>query len=349
MGVFTIILAACAIANVVVIVFQLREMHSGGIDTHNLALAAHDQAVATGKLKDAGGAQAIALDKLRAAGEAQATAADKLRLAGESQAKATTALAENSGKQIDALLESTRAAVKSADATVTASKSTDRLANAGKAQADALNGQLDLVRQQVVEAKAQTAAIASQTTAIIASSDAAVKSAEAQTESSKAQQRSADAIAASNLPQITLVSLNMGGIGGKPDKDGNIAITLQPSYSNIGGGTLYPSITAIKLVWGSALPPRPDYSDAQTFGGNDLNILHGGSYSPTKPVELKVSAALAQPVFDGKVGVFVIGYATYFDVSRQQHRWCYAYLASFPKGGPQTLYWIGDDAYRCDK
>ena len=132
-GIFTIILAGCAIANVVLIWLQLGEMHSGGLDTHNLAAAAHDQAVATGKLQASGEDQARALEKLRLAGEAQASAADKLRRAGEvqataarlqaaameglkgageAQARSTGALAENSGRQLVALIDSARASIE---------------------------------------------------------------------------------------------------------------------------------------------------------------------------------------------------------------------------------------------
>ena len=174
-GVFTFVLAICALANVIVIYMQLGEMHSGGIDTHNLAKAAHDQAAATDKLKGAGDAQAKALERLRLAGEAQATAADKLRLAGENQARAmeglrgageaqarsTAALADNSGKQIAALTQSAEAAkvqaesaqlqsaavIKSADATIIASKATDRLALAGKSQSDAVIRSLYLAKE----------------------------------------------------------------------------------------------------------------------------------------------------------------------------------------------------------
>ena len=181
-GWFTVVLAVCAIANVWLIKLQLGEMHSGGLDTHNLAVAAHDQAVATSSLKGAGEAQAKALDKLRLAGQAQAVAADKLRQAGESQASAaklqarameglrgageaqarsTASLAENSGRQIGALTDSASAArtqadaaraqaaaiTKSADAAIIQSNATDRLSLSGKAQADAVVDSLQVARE----------------------------------------------------------------------------------------------------------------------------------------------------------------------------------------------------------
>ena len=173
-GLFTVVLAVCAIANVWIIKLQLGEMHTGGIDTHNLAIAAQNQASATGSLKAAGEAQAKALDRLRAAGEAQATAADKLRQAGEAQARAmdslkgageaqarsTASLAENSGRQIFALSQTAQATqaqaaaarseavaiVKSADAAIMQSQAADRLAMSGKAQADATQASLLVAR-----------------------------------------------------------------------------------------------------------------------------------------------------------------------------------------------------------
>lgn len=39
---------------------QLKEMHSGGVDTHNLARSTHDLAIAAGQQADAAGKQAAA-------------------------------------------------------------------------------------------------------------------------------------------------------------------------------------------------------------------------------------------------------------------------------------------------
>lgn len=170
---WTRVMAACAALNVVVIFLQLREMHSGGVDTHDLAIAAQSSAVAAGeqaaetrnllkateaeaaaassqaaamdRLRDAGQAQAKAMESLRTAGENQAAAAADLAKAGRSQANATRSLAANGANQLAAIQASADAGkaqaaalVRSADATVTASKATDTLAKAGQEQASAV-------------------------------------------------------------------------------------------------------------------------------------------------------------------------------------------------------------------
>lgn len=153
---------------------QLAEMHSSGVDTHNLVAAtqhladhAKDQADAMDKLRKAGESQATAMnnlsiageaqarsmDKLKAAGEAQASATENLAQAGRTQADATRNLADNSARQLGAIQASADAAKaqaqavrQQADATVIASKATDRLANAGQAQANAVLQSLDVAR-----------------------------------------------------------------------------------------------------------------------------------------------------------------------------------------------------------
>jgi hypothetical protein len=109
-AIFTIVIACSAIA-------QCHEMQTGGIDTHNLAIAAQRQAAAmqslataTGNLKDsalaqalAAGTEATAMDKLRLAGEAQAKASAALANAGAIQAASTRDLAANSALQVKAI------------------------------------------------------------------------------------------------------------------------------------------------------------------------------------------------------------------------------------------------------
>jgi len=174
MVIATIVIAGATIWNVIYVRGQLEEMHSGGVDTHNLAIAtqhladaARIQAKNTGDLVGAAQAQADAMEKLRQAGEEQAGAMDKLRIAGESQAKATenlaqagltqaTAtghLAENSARQLGAIQTSADAAKlqaaavqKQADAAIIASKATDRLADAGQAQSKAVLQSLDVAK-----------------------------------------------------------------------------------------------------------------------------------------------------------------------------------------------------------
>jgi hypothetical protein len=170
----TAVIAAATIVNVVIVADQLGEMHNGGIDTHNLAVAtghladeSQIQASAMDKLRKAGESQAAAMDKLRVAGEAQARAMDRLKSAGEAQALAakkladagraqaisTRNLAENSGRQFSAIQASADAAKvqasavrEQAQASITASKATDRLAQAGQAQAAAVAQSLDVAR-----------------------------------------------------------------------------------------------------------------------------------------------------------------------------------------------------------
>lgn len=156
----TAVIAAATIINVIVVAFQLGEMRSAGIDTHNLAVAtsnlvtsAQSQATAMDKLRQAGEAQASAADKLRVAGEHQATATENLANAGRAQASATGSLADNSARQLGAIQASADAAKsqstavqEQAKATVTASQSTDRLAQAGQAQANAVVQSLDVAR-----------------------------------------------------------------------------------------------------------------------------------------------------------------------------------------------------------
>ena len=153
---------------------QWREMHAGGVDTHNLAVATSNladkaqaevsalssQASATERLlgatqaeAEAARAQSGAMDKLRAAGEAQALAMEHLESAGEAQAIATRDLARNSGNQLAAIRASADAAhsqaiavQKQADASVVASRATDRLAKAGQAQASAVLQSLEVAK-----------------------------------------------------------------------------------------------------------------------------------------------------------------------------------------------------------
>ena len=140
---------------------QLSSMNNSGADTHNLAVATQNLATAGTAQATAANGQAAAMTKLEATGEQQAVASDKLRLAGEAQAASTKALADNSGKQIGALVESASAArvqadaartqaaaiTKSADASIIAGRATDRLALSGKAQADAVQASLGLAEQ----------------------------------------------------------------------------------------------------------------------------------------------------------------------------------------------------------
>ena len=96
---------------------QLQEMKSGSADTHNLAVAAQNQA--------------IAMDRLKVAGQNQAVAASR-------QADATLALANGAAAQLKAITATADAAKQQAAAAILSSKSTDRLAQSGAKQVEAL-------------------------------------------------------------------------------------------------------------------------------------------------------------------------------------------------------------------
>ena len=85
-GWLTIILGLCAVANVIIIGLQLHEMHSGGIDTHNLAIATADFASAMKR-------QAKNTSRLVAATEISAKAARDAAKAAQGQAAATVTTA----------------------------------------------------------------------------------------------------------------------------------------------------------------------------------------------------------------------------------------------------------------
>lgn len=97
LGVLTIILAVCAIANVIAIFLQLGEMHSGGVDTHNLAVAAGEQAETARSQEAAMKAQAKAADTRQ---DRLISANEKLAGAASTQANASKALAAAGAGQL---------------------------------------------------------------------------------------------------------------------------------------------------------------------------------------------------------------------------------------------------------
>lgn len=89
---FTFVLAAVGILTLIVLRNQLREMHEGGIDTHNLASAASDQAESDRMLFMVAASQAAEMGK-------QASETEALAKAGKDQAIAARTIAEGTKEQ----------------------------------------------------------------------------------------------------------------------------------------------------------------------------------------------------------------------------------------------------------
>ncbi len=242
------------------------------------------------------------------------------------------------------------------------------LAEQTKRQADAQNGQLGVMRDQVaalkdqlLEAKAQTKAISAQTTkigeqteAIKASAASAVKSADMQGKTAEAQLKAAqqDEIAAkaaaqANLPQPNLFGLDISGLTEKPNNDGMVMVSIKPVFINSGGGSLIQGITIYKVILDDFLPAIPDYSNGLSFGGNEITVVHGGQFFPNVTQKVAFPVAKANDIAGGKRMFVLIGYVVYYDTTRQEHKWCYAYMVKMPKDEPVTWYNIPAPAYHC--
>lgn len=216
-----------------------------------------------------------------------------------------------------------------------------------KRQADAAEGQLKFLGQQVTEAKAQTKAISRQTDAIKASSDAAVKTARAEIDSAQSQKRSAEAIAANNLPQPSLTGVDIDGLADKPGSDGLIQVSIKPTFTNVGGGSLFQAIGVFKIILENTLPPVPDYNGGVPFGGNELTVVHGATFYPGIAPKFPFPPANAKAFADGERGFFLIGIVDYSDSAEQRHRRCYAYVVMKPKDRPVIFYNVPMPTYHC--
>jgi hypothetical protein len=101
MAIFTFILVLVTLGTLLVLRSQLREMQSGGKDTHDLADAAGKQQEATGNIAEASKQQAAATKSLADNAIAQAKAANELAAQAKVSADAARRLADTDVRQLE--------------------------------------------------------------------------------------------------------------------------------------------------------------------------------------------------------------------------------------------------------
>ena len=213
-----------------------------------------------------------------------------------------------------------------------------------KQQAAAAADSAEAARTTASLASGQTSAIVQQANALIGSANATIRAtgaqlaaaqaniqtAEAGAKAAQAQQKSAELLANTRAPVARLSSVAITGWNEPANAAGNFSIGVRPAFSNVGGGTLLPSMTSFNLLLTQEVPYPLPLGREKFFGGNESPIPPGGSYSPIKPIIFEIEKSEIDAVKSGKTGILVWGKTNFTDTSGKSYTTCYIYTVDPP-------------------
>jgi hypothetical protein len=212
-------------------------------------------------------------------------------------------------------------------------------------------------------AKGQTAAIVKQADALIKSAQATVTAAAAQLASAQAntktaeagaraaeeQQRSAELLIAGQAPSARLEKVPLEGFTGLPDKDGNVAVKIKPTYRNTGGGDLIPISVTFSLRISNTVSDKPPKEYDNIFGGNEFHVPANGSFYPVVSYSYKFKKSKIDAVLTHKVAIFVWGTIIFADARGTEITVCYGAVVTPPSdSNPEgSIFRAGPASYHC--
>lgn len=200
---------------------------------------------------------------------------------------------------------------------------------------------------QSADFKRQTSAIVKQADALVASAQATVTAAGAQLASAQAnnrtaiagldaakeQRRSAAILAASHEPDARLSGIELSGWSDPPDGHGMVNVSIKPTFTNIGGGTLLPSITFFNLDISSGVPHHIFGGGQITFGGNEKPVVPSGTYFPVQLLKYSIAKQEIDFVKAKKKAIYIWGTTLFTDNGGGSHKVCFIDFAFLPADG----------------
>jgi hypothetical protein len=200
------------------------------------------------------------------------------------------------------------------------------LAKETKREADGQAAHLAVLQDQARQAGLQTNAISAQTTAIKDSSVAAIASARAQTEA-------AEVATVAQRPNISLTSIDIGGMGSDPDAEGFVPITVTWVFTNVGGSPIIhkPSLLRIYFTPDGSVGASPIYD--LPFGGNDWVVTPNSGFQPRDPANLKIPKKISDSSKAGTLTAVFFGEVNYQDNRGAMHKHCISVFVPLKDSG----------------